>query len=95
LRTNAVRNDRGGQARWHRAPHAWLADGRSTIDLFGIGFTLLTLGFAGDVAPLTAAAADRGVPIRSPAMHPRWSRPSPVTPVTPAPLDWTPILYYP
>jgi hypothetical protein len=24
-----------------RAPHAWLADGRSTLDLFGRGFTLL------------------------------------------------------
>jgi 2-polyprenyl-6-methoxyphenol hydroxylase-like FAD-dependent oxidoreductase len=48
----------------HRAPHAWLADGRSTIDLFGDGFTLLTLGFAGDVTPLTAAAADRGMPLR-------------------------------
>jgi hypothetical protein len=48
----------------HRAPHAWLADGRSIIDLFGDGFTLLRLGFAGDVTPLTAAAADRGVPLR-------------------------------
>ena len=48
----------------HRAPHAWLADGRSTIDLFGDGFTLLRLGFAGDVTPLTAAAAERGVPLR-------------------------------
>ena len=48
----------------HRAPHAWLADGRSTIDLFGDGFTLLRLGFAGDVTPLTAAAADGGVPLR-------------------------------
>jgi hypothetical protein len=48
----------------HRAPHAWLADGRSTIDLFGDGFTLLRLGFGGDVTPLTAAAADRGVPLR-------------------------------
>jgi 2-polyprenyl-6-methoxyphenol hydroxylase-like FAD-dependent oxidoreductase len=48
----------------HRAPHAWLADGRSVIDLFGDGFTLLRLGFAGDVTPLTAAAADRGVPLR-------------------------------
>ncbi len=48
----------------HRAPHAWLADGRSTIDLFGDGFTLLRLGFAGDVTPITAAAADRGVPLR-------------------------------
>ncbi|MDX6339903.1 MAG: hypothetical protein QOH87_41 [Trebonia sp.] len=48
----------------HRAPHAWLADGRSTIDLFADGFTLLRLGFAGDLTPLIAAAADRGVPLR-------------------------------
>jgi 2-polyprenyl-6-methoxyphenol hydroxylase-like FAD-dependent oxidoreductase len=48
----------------HRAPHAWLANGRSTIDLFGDGFTLLRLGFTGDVTPLTAAADDRGVPLR-------------------------------
>jgi 2-polyprenyl-6-methoxyphenol hydroxylase-like FAD-dependent oxidoreductase len=48
----------------HRAPHAWLADGRSTIDLFGDGFTLLCLGFSGDAGPLEAAAADRGVPLR-------------------------------
>ena len=27
-----------------RAPHAWLADGRSTLDLFGRGFTLVKLG---------------------------------------------------
>ena len=27
-----------------RAPHAWLADGRSTLDLFGRGFTLLRFG---------------------------------------------------
>src|SRR5262249_23230525 len=26
-----------------RAPHSWLADGRSTLDLFGRGFTLLRL----------------------------------------------------
>jgi hypothetical protein len=36
-----------------RAPHAWLADGRSTLDLFGRGFTLLEFatvahGFAGE-----------------------------------------------
>jgi 2-polyprenyl-6-methoxyphenol hydroxylase-like FAD-dependent oxidoreductase len=48
----------------HRAPHAWLADGRSTIDLFGDGFTLLRLGFAGDVTPFTVAAADLGMPLR-------------------------------
>jgi hypothetical protein len=27
-----------------RAPHVWLADGRSTLDLFGRGFVLLCLG---------------------------------------------------
>jgi len=30
----------------HRAPHAWLADGRSTLDLFGRGFVLLRFGAA-------------------------------------------------
>jgi 2-polyprenyl-6-methoxyphenol hydroxylase-like FAD-dependent oxidoreductase len=48
----------------HRAPHAWLAGGRSTIDLFGAGFTLLRLGSPGDTGPLEAAAADRGMPLR-------------------------------
>jgi 2-polyprenyl-6-methoxyphenol hydroxylase-like FAD-dependent oxidoreductase len=28
----------------HRAPHAWLKDGRSTLDLFGRGFVLLRFG---------------------------------------------------
>lgn len=27
-----------------RAPHAWLSDGRSTLDLFGRGFVLMTFG---------------------------------------------------
>ena len=45
-----------------RAPHAWLADGRSTLDLFGNGFTLLRLG-AGAPRPFTMerAFAQRGV----------------------------------
>jgi 2-polyprenyl-6-methoxyphenol hydroxylase-like FAD-dependent oxidoreductase len=30
----------------HRAPHVWLGDGRSTLDLFGRGFVLLRLGAA-------------------------------------------------
>jgi 2-polyprenyl-6-methoxyphenol hydroxylase-like FAD-dependent oxidoreductase len=48
----------------HRAPHAWLADGRSTLDLFGPGFTLLLLGATDtDVSPLLGAARDRGVPL--------------------------------
>ena len=46
-----------------RAPHAWLPDGRSTLDLFGRGFVLLRLGDRSiDVAPLAAAAAERRVP---------------------------------
>jgi hypothetical protein len=46
-----------------RAPHAWLSDGRSTLDLFGRGFTLLH--FAGAPAPdaIVAAAKERGVPL--------------------------------
>lgn len=47
-----------------RAPHAWLADGRSTLDLFGEGFTLLLLGAADhDVAPLEAAARRAALPL--------------------------------
>ncbi len=49
-----------------RAPHAWLDDGRSTLDLYGRGFTLLRLGAdAPDAAPLAAAASARGVPLTS------------------------------
>ncbi|MDX1484520.1 MAG: FAD-dependent monooxygenase [Alphaproteobacteria bacterium] len=47
-----------------RAPHAWLADGRSTLDLFGAGFTLLRLGPGAPEAPgLRAAAREAGVPL--------------------------------
>lgn len=49
----------------HRAPHAWLADGRSTIDLFGRGFVLLHLSDA--LVPTDAlqdAAREAGVPLR-------------------------------
>ena len=46
-----------------RAPHAWMSDGRSTLDLFGRGFVLLRLGdSAPDSTPLDAAFARRGVP---------------------------------
>jgi 2-polyprenyl-6-methoxyphenol hydroxylase-like FAD-dependent oxidoreductase len=49
----------------HRAPHVWLADGRSTLDLFGRGFVLLR--FAGDdaieTADLLAAAKARSAPV--------------------------------
>jgi len=47
-----------------RAPHAWLPDGRSTLDLFARGFVLLCLGEGGvDTSRLEAAAAERGVPL--------------------------------
>ncbi|MGB6534981.1 MAG: FAD-dependent oxidoreductase [Xanthobacteraceae bacterium] len=48
----------------HRAPHAWLADGRSTLDLFGRGFVLLGFGVSGqEAAPLLDSARQRRVPI--------------------------------
>ncbi|AKP92220.1 FAD-dependent monooxygenase [Achromobacter ruhlandii] len=49
-----------------RAPHAWLKDGRSTLDLFGESFVLLDFG--GDESPdvhtLLAAAQRTRVPLR-------------------------------
>ena len=50
-----------------RAPHAWLADGRSTLDLYGRGFTLVRTGEA-DPEPIMRAAADRGVPLKLAAL---------------------------
>lgn len=48
----------------HRAPHVWLGDGRSIIDLYGEAFTLLRLAAPEtDTAPLAAAAAAAGVPL--------------------------------
>ena len=52
-----------------RAPHVWLKDGRSTLDLFGRGFVLMRLGAdapPGDV--LAEAAALRGVPLAQVAL---------------------------
>ena len=46
----------------HRAPHAWLGDGRSTLDLFGPGYTLLRFGASGD--EMLDAARLRGMPVR-------------------------------
>jgi 2-polyprenyl-6-methoxyphenol hydroxylase-like FAD-dependent oxidoreductase len=47
-----------------RAPHVWLPDGRSTLDLFGHGFTLLRLGSgAPGCECIQAAAADARVPL--------------------------------
>src|SRR6185312_1078889 len=52
-----------------RAPHGWLADGRSVLDLYGESFTLLRLGpSAPDAAPLLGAATARGVPMQAVAI---------------------------
>jgi 2-polyprenyl-6-methoxyphenol hydroxylase-like FAD-dependent oxidoreductase len=48
----------------HRAPHAWLADGRSTLDLFGRGFTLLRFAPTAAVDALVSAAAGQQLPLQ-------------------------------
>ena len=45
-----------------RAPHAWLSSGRSLLDLFGSGFTLLKFRDA-ETGPLEQAAVSRGLPM--------------------------------
>lgn len=47
-----------------RAPHAWIVDGRSTLDLYGRGFVLLRLGAdAPDASAFVAVEAARGEPL--------------------------------
>jgi hypothetical protein len=46
-----------------RAPHAWLADGRSLFDCFGFDFTLLRLRHDAATDGVVAAAARLGVPL--------------------------------
>ena len=47
-----------------RAPHAWLPDGRSTLDLYGRGFVLLRLRPDAPTGNgLQRAAAEAGVPL--------------------------------
>jgi hypothetical protein len=47
-----------------RAPHVWLKDGRSTLDLFGKGFVLLRLGKNAPLADtIVDAAEQRHVPL--------------------------------
>jgi 2-polyprenyl-6-methoxyphenol hydroxylase-like FAD-dependent oxidoreductase len=49
-----------------RAPHVWLDQGRSTLDLFGRGFVLLRLGAAPPaVEAIERAAAATGVPLQT------------------------------
>jgi 2-polyprenyl-6-methoxyphenol hydroxylase-like FAD-dependent oxidoreductase len=55
-----------------RAPHVTLADGSSTLDLYGRSFVLARLGpDAPDGAEIAAAAKQRGLPLRTVAIeHP-------------------------
>lgn len=46
-----------------RAPHVWIGEGRSILDLFGAGFVLLVFADT-STEPLTRAAAAAGVPLR-------------------------------
>jgi len=48
----------------HRAPHVWLQDGRSTLDLFGRSFVLLRFrDTKEELAPLLSAARAVGMPL--------------------------------
>jgi 2-polyprenyl-6-methoxyphenol hydroxylase-like FAD-dependent oxidoreductase len=47
-----------------RAPHVWLSDERSTLDLFGRGFVLVRSTPDVDTSALEDAAAECGVPLR-------------------------------
>jgi 2-polyprenyl-6-methoxyphenol hydroxylase-like FAD-dependent oxidoreductase len=55
-----------------RAPHAWLNDDRSTLDLYGRGFVLLRLGeHAPNTSMIEAAARARGMPLETIAVNNR------------------------
>lgn len=52
-----------------RAPHLWLKDGRSILDCFGHGFTLLRLGRdAPETGAIQHEAVQRGLPLASVAI---------------------------
>ncbi|AJC22888.1 FAD-dependent monooxygenase [Pandoraea pulmonicola] len=52
-----------------RAPHAWLDDRRSTLDLFGRGFVLVRFDNAPGPTSLTAAARSLGMPFEEAQIH--------------------------
>jgi 2-polyprenyl-6-methoxyphenol hydroxylase-like FAD-dependent oxidoreductase len=58
---NYVQEARAGA----RAPHVYLRDGRSTLDLFGDGFVLLTFSRDANAEPIASALRERGVPVRT------------------------------
>jgi hypothetical protein len=56
---NYIQTSRPG----HRAPHAWLSPGKSTLDLFGKAFVLLSFGADTALDGAIAAARQAGVPM--------------------------------
>jgi 2-polyprenyl-6-methoxyphenol hydroxylase-like FAD-dependent oxidoreductase len=49
-----------------RAPHAWISEGKSTVDLFGDGFVLLRMGAdAPDGTAIEEAFRQRNVPLKT------------------------------
>jgi 2-polyprenyl-6-methoxyphenol hydroxylase-like FAD-dependent oxidoreductase len=48
-----------------RAPHVWLRDGRSILDLYGRGFVLLRFRGAPGSTSIEAAARTRGMPLKT------------------------------
>ncbi len=49
----------------HRAPHAWMEPGRSTLDLYGPGFVLVQTGNGDQAAPFADAAKAMGIPFNA------------------------------
>lgn len=58
--TDYVQSSRPGG----RAPHVWIGDGRSTLDLFGQGFVLIRTDPNVSPEPLVAAACHQKIPFR-------------------------------
>ena len=52
-----------------RAPHVWLSDGRSVLDHYGRGFTLLRFPGAPDTGAIEGAAAQRQVPLTTVSLN--------------------------
>lgn len=57
-----------------RAPHVWLAEGRSSLEDFRRGFVLLRLDPTADTAARQAAAATRGAPLQTRDSNPAAAR---------------------
>ena len=63
--TDEVRDYQPTTRPGHRAPHAWINKDRSTLDLFGDGFTLMSFGAPAEASePFSRAAKSRVVPLK-------------------------------